>query len=114
RCCSLFSSCGSESVRPKKRKTPLDLCVARLKLVWQEKRFMKQVICGGMIGAVVLGGLVFAAIYFMTAAEGEVFHAPPAWLIAGIYGAGGAVIGLLVGGVSGAIILAVRQGGTTK
>lgn len=67
-----------------------------------------------MIGALVLGGVAFLAIYIMTAAEGEVFHAPPAWFVAAIYGAGAAAIGMVVGGVIGAIILAVGQGGTTR
>ena len=75
---------------------------------------MKHVIRGGIIGALALGGLAFLAIYIMTAAEGEVFHAPPAWFVAGVYGAGGALIGMVMGGVIGAIILAILQGGTTR
>jgi hypothetical protein len=69
----------------------------------RRSRSMRRVIRGGLIGALVLGGLVFLGMLLLTISEGARFHALPAWLIAGIYGAGGAVVGLLVGGILGAV-----------
>src|SRR5262249_38634341 len=64
---------------------------------------MKSILRAALLGALIQGGLVFLAVLILCLAEGPVFHAPPALMIAGVYGAGGAVLGLVVGAVIGAM-----------
>jgi hypothetical protein len=65
---------------------------------------MKSVIRGALLGALVQGVLVFLGMFIVSIAEGPVFHAPEPWLIAAMYGAGGAVLGLISGAIIGAVL----------
>jgi hypothetical protein len=65
---------------------------------------MKPILPGALVCAVILGSLAFLAVFVVSVSEDMARHeAPPAWFVAGIYGAGGAVIGFLVGGVFGVV-----------
>ena len=64
---------------------------------------MKPIVRSALVGAMILGGLAFLAVFVVSVSEDMAKHeAPPAWFVAGIYGAGGAAIGFLGGGVFGA------------
>jgi len=65
---------------------------------------MKPFIRGALLGALIQGILVFLGMLIVCVAEGPVFHAPEPWAIAAFYGAGGAVLGFVTGGIIGAIL----------
>ena len=66
---------------------------------------MKPVIRSALIGASILGGLAFLAVFIVSVSEDMAKHeAPPAWFVAGIYGAGGAVVGFVLGGIIGVLL----------
>jgi hypothetical protein len=65
---------------------------------------MKPIIRSALMGASILGGLAFLGIFVVSVSEDMAKHeAPPAWFVAGIYGAGGAVVGFVLGGIIGAL-----------
>lgn len=65
---------------------------------------MKPIVRCALVGATMLGGLAFLAVFVVSVSEDMAKHeAPPAWFVAGIYGAGGAVVGFVLGGIIGAL-----------
>ncbi len=65
---------------------------------------MKKIILCALFGSLILGGLSFVVVLWSILSEGTVFHGPVPWFIAGIYGAGGAGVGFVVGGIIGSLI----------
>jgi hypothetical protein len=65
---------------------------------------MKLAIRAALLGGLIQGALVFLGMLIVCVSEGPVFHAPEPWLVAAFYGAGGAALGLVTGGIIGAIL----------
>ncbi len=64
---------------------------------------MKPILRGALLGALTVGALLFLAVLVLELHDEARFHAPPGWLIAAGYGAGGAAVGGFVGGILAAL-----------
>ncbi len=70
---------------------------------------LQNIFRAGLIGALGLGVLAFGIFTAIEAADGARFHAPPAWMIGGIYGLASAALGFVLGALGGALYTVFRH-----